>query len=194
MIAQSGATVPVKDAVLPSSSTFAGHGAASNSSSSSQISGSRSSDGRSSPATSDTGCSSPPSDNAECDDDGLSEQEKDHSDNVVAVNIVPPSKLIGYVLFGVEGSKRLRSSKTRLTQIDLNVCKDDDSFFDEMKVQYKELRGYLRWTFSIWVFHTCEFIMVPFGAPFSRNKRLTINSSSKPIRTRSCRALKKCLL
>lgn len=109
----------------------------------------------------DTGFSGPPSDNAGCDDDGSSEQEEDPSDNVViAVNIVPPSKLKGYVLFGVQGSKRLQSSKTRLTQIDLNVCKDDDSFFDEMKVQYKELRGYLRWLFSIWVFYTCEFIMV----------------------------------
>lgn len=173
MIAQSGATVPVKAAVLPSSSTFVGQRAASNSSSSSHTSHSRSSDGRSSPATSDTGGSSPPSDNAECDDDGLSELDKDPSDVVVAVNIIPPSKLNGYVLFGVQGSKRLRSSKTRLTQIDLNVCKDDDSFFDEMKAQYKELRGYLRWIFSIWVFHTCEFIMVPFGAPFSRKKRLT---------------------
>lgn len=149
MIAPLGATIPVEAAVSSSSSTFAGHRAASNSSSSSQISRSQSSDGRSSPATSDTGCSSPPSDNADGDDDGLSEQEKDPSGDIVAVEIVPPSKLNGYVLFGVQGSKRLRSSKTRLTQIDLHVCKDDDTFFDEMKVQYKELRGYLRWIFSI---------------------------------------------
>ena len=74
------------------------------------------------------------------------------------MDITPPSKLEGYVLFGVQGSKRLRPVKTRLTQIDVGVYQDDDRFFDELVVQYMKLRGYLRWIFSIWAFRSCEFI------------------------------------
>ena len=76
------------------------------------------------------------------------------------IDIVPPSNLNGFVLFGVHGSKRLQSACLRIAQIDVSVYKDDDSFFNEMTVQYKKLRGFLRLVFSIWVFHTCEFIMV----------------------------------
>jgi len=154
------ATAPVKAMVQPSATTLSGHSSASQLSISSQVSRSQSSDSRSSPSTTDTGFSSPPSDNAEGDDNGSSEQEHDASDDVVTVDIVPPSKLNGYILFGLQGSKRLHSSKTRLAQIDVNVCKDDDSFFDEMKVQFQLLRGHIRWIFSIWIFQACEFVMV----------------------------------
>jgi hypothetical protein len=146
--------------VQPSVKNLAGHSSASRLSISSQMSRSQSSDSRSSPSTTGTGFSSPPSDNADGDDNGSSEQEHDASDDAVTVDIVPPSKLNGYILFGVQGSKRLHSSKTRLAQIDVNVCKDDDSFFDEMKVQFQLLRGHFRWIFSIWIFQACEFVMV----------------------------------
>ena len=78
----------------------------------------------------------------------------------VKVDIIPQNKMRGYVLFGVQGSRRLQSPRTQLTHIDVETCKDDDSFFDELRIQYKTLRGYTRWIFSIWVFRTCEFIMV----------------------------------
>lgn len=151
---------PERITVKPSTAAVPEHRDASISSSSSQMSGSSSCDGRSSPSTSDTSSSSQHGDSAESDDNESSKQGKSPSGNGVAVNIVPPGRLDGYILFGVEGSKRLQSSQTRLAQIDVTVCEDDDSFFDEMKIQYKRLRGYLRWVFSIWVFHRCEFIMV----------------------------------
>lgn len=73
---------------------------------------------------------------------------------------MPPSNLTGFVLFGVHGSKRLQSACLRLAQIDVSIYKDDDSFFDEMTVQYKKLHGFIRWVLSIWVFSTCESEMV----------------------------------
>lgn len=48
----------------------------------------------------------------------------------------------------------------RLAHFDIEVHKDHDSFFDEMVKQYNELRGFLRRVFSIWMFHTCDFVMV----------------------------------
>ena len=115
---------------------------------------SNSSIGRSSPDTTKSGSSVPP------DEDADSDKGESSPSTTTVVNIVPPSVLKGFVLFGVQGSKRLQSACLRLAQIDIEVHKDDDSFFDEMIVQYKRLRGYLRWIFSIWVFHTCDFIMV----------------------------------
>ena len=115
---------------------------------------SNSSVGRSSPDATESGSSVPP------DEDPDSDMGKSPSGTDTAVNIVPPSLLTGFVLFGVQGSKRLQSACLRLAQINIEVHKDDDSFFDEMIVQYKRLRGHLRWMFSIWVFHTCDFVMV----------------------------------
>ena len=83
----------------------------------------------------------------------------DSSATITAVDIVPPSKFTGFVLFGVHGSQRLQSAYLRLSQIDV-FDKDDDDFFDQMIVEFKRLRGFLRRTFSIWVFHTCEFVTV----------------------------------
>ena len=108
----------------------------------------------SSSATSEKGSSD------QTDDEAGSGSETNPSGAGTAVDIVPPSRLTGFVLFGVHGSKRLQSACLRLAQIDVAVYKDDDSFFDEMTVQYKRLRGFIRRVFSIWVFHTCEFIMV----------------------------------
>lgn len=110
--------------------------------------------------TSDSDSSDLPDEDVGSDKDQHSEGGASNAGNSVAVDIVPPSKMKGYVLFGVQGSRRLQSARTRLTHIDVEVFKDDDSFFDEMNVQYKTLRGYFRWMLSIWIFHTCEFIMV----------------------------------
>ena len=78
---------------------------------------------------------------------------------ITVVDIVPPSSFTGFVLFGVHGSQRLQSAYLRLAQIEVSD-KDDDEFFDQIIVEFRRLRGFLRRTFSIWVFHTCEFIMV----------------------------------
>lgn len=121
---------------------------------SSRSSGSETSSGDSSPATSEGGSSDQP------DDDADSGKNTEPSGTSTAIDIIPPGNLIGFVLFGVHGSKRLQNANLRLAQIDVAVYRDDDSFFDEMIVQYRKLRGCLRRFFSIWVFYTCEFIMV----------------------------------
>ena len=112
----------------------------------SQRSGSVSSNEKPSPATSESGSFDQPNDDA--------------GSRRNTVEIIPSSNTTGFVLFGVYGSKRLQSASLRLAQINVAVYSDDDSFFDEMAVQYRKLRGFLRRIFSIWVFHTCEFIMV----------------------------------
>ena len=120
----------------------------------SRSSGSGKSAGSSSPVTSDSDSSDPPNEEADA------RKSNDRLGTNTAVEIVPPSNLAGFVLFGVHGSKRLQSACLRLAQIDISVYKDDDSFFNEMTVEYKKLRGFLRRALSIWVFHACEFIMV----------------------------------
>ena len=77
-----------------------------------------------------------------------------------ALNIVEQNQMKGFVLFAVQGAKRLHSTRTRLAQIDVEIHKDDDSFFDELRIQYDKLRGLLRRIFSIWTFMTCEFVEV----------------------------------
>ena len=130
------------------------------STSSSERSSSQTSHDRSSSATSKSSLSDRPYDEQDSDDHSTSGQDLRQPDKSVVVDIVPPSILKGYVLFGVLGSKRLQSARLRLAQIDVEVFKDDDSFFDEMTVQYRKLRGYVRWILSMWQFHTCEFVMV----------------------------------
>ncbi len=119
--------------------------------SSTSTSASRSSRSNSSPATSESGTSDQPNEES---DSGKG------TGSGTAVDIVPPSNLTGFVIFGVHGSKRLQSAYLRLAQIDVVVYNNDDSFFDEMALQYRNLRGFLRRAFSVWVFHTCEFVMV----------------------------------
>ncbi len=74
----------------------------------------------------------------------------------VAVDIVPVSRIAGFVLFGMSGSRRLQIARLRLAQIAVEEFEDDDSFFDELINQYRKSRRYFRWTLSIWYFHTCE--------------------------------------
>lgn len=93
------------------------------------------------------------------DNGDVSNKGVDPSAPITVVDIVPSSSFTGFVLFGVHGSQRLQSAYLRLAQIEVSD-KDDDEFFDEMIVEFRRLRGFIRRTFSIWVFHTCEFIMV----------------------------------
>ena len=141
-------------------STIVASAEAGSSSESTQPSDGHSSVSQSSSATTDGETTDPPRDNDSLDQDEEQGAGNNKPNKEVALNIVPPSQLKGFVLFGVHGSKRLRRGKTRMAQIDVETHTDDDSFFDELVVQYKALRGYMRWIFSIWCFRTCEFVMV----------------------------------
>jgi len=128
-----------------------------------ELSSSQSSHARSTPPTSEDGSSGNPNENSEAPTD-QSPMGKDPQPpgGSLALNITPPSSLTGYILFGVLGSTRLRSARLHLAQIDVQKVKDDDGFFDEMTAQYKILRGPLLRLFSIWQFHTCDFILVSY--------------------------------
>ena len=159
----------------------------STSTSTSQSSESEVSAGNSSPATSEGDSSDQP------DDEAGSRKKNDALATSTAVEIVPLSNLSGFVLFGVHGSKHLQNACLRLAQIDVAVYKDDDSFFDEMTVQYRKLRGFLRRVFSIWVFQTCEFIMV-WPSIVNAANELKETSFTNRTRTRSCQVLRRCRL
>ena len=168
-----------KKSTLPSECHF------STSTSTSRSSESEVSVGNSSPATSEGDSSDQP------DDEAGSRKNHDASATSTAVEIMPLSNLTGFVLFGVHGSKRLQNACLRLAQIDVTVYKDDDSFFDEMTVQYRKLRGFLRRVFSIWVFQTCEFIMVrpSFVSAAYELKKISFTNRT---RMRSCQVLRRC--
>ncbi len=78
----------------------------------------------------------------------------------IALDIIGPNQLKGFVIFAVQGAARLQDVRTRLAQIDVELHNDDDSFFNEMKTQYQILRGPFRRVLSIWTFMTCEFVEV----------------------------------
>ena len=141
--------------------------------------------GNSSPVTSEGGSSDQP------DDESGSRKDHDASDTSTAVEIVPPSSLTGFVLFGVHGSRRLQNAFLRLAQIDVAVYKDDDSFFDEMTVQYRKLRGFLRRFSSIWVFQTCEFIMVWYSFVSGADELKKISFTNR-TQMRSCQVRRRC--
>lgn len=83
--------------------------------------------------------------------------------------------------------------RTRLAQIDVELHNDDDSFFNELKIQYEILRGSLRRNLSIWTFMIYEFVKVCvriaiFSAILRRNTRelkSTYFSSVKKIQEKS---------
>ena len=151
--------------------------------------------GRSSESEVSAGSPSPPTSEGDSSDqpgdEAGSRKDHDASAEGTAVEIVPLSNLTGFVLFGVHGSKRLQSACLRLAQIDVAVYKDDDSFFDEMTVQYRKLRGFLRRVFSIWVFQTCEFIMVWPSFVNAANELKKVSFINR-TRMRSCQALRRC--
>lgn len=78
----------------------------------------------------------------------------------IVLDMTGLNRLKGFVIFAVQGAKRLQDVRTRLAQIDVELHNDDDSFFKEMKIQYQTLRGSLRRLFSVWTFMTCEFVEV----------------------------------
>ncbi len=114
---------------------------------------------QSTPETSDDGADS--GDGTDSQDDlgsnggGAGSPGKD-----VTLDIIPPSTLTGYVLFAVQGSRRLQKARTRLAQINIEDFNSDDKFFDEMRLQFRRLRGSIRSIFSLWKFYTCEFVIV----------------------------------
>ncbi len=86
----------------------------------------------------------------------------------VVLDMTGPNGLKGFVIFAVQGAKRLQTTRTRLAQIDIGLHHDDDNFFNGMKVQYQILRGSLRRVLSIWTFMTCEFVEVCIEIAFHR--------------------------
>ena len=132
----------------------------SSSSESSQTSQNHSSASQPSSVTSDNDTSDLPSNSSDRDRTDKQGGREPQSNEELTLDMIPPSHLKGFVLFGVHGSKRLRRGKIRMAQIDVDIHKDDDSFFDEMILQYKNLRGYMRRIFSIWCFRTCELVKV----------------------------------
>lgn len=61
-----------------------------------------------------------------------------------------------FVLFGVKGTRRT----LELAQINVRKCMNDDALFGDMRNRYRELRGFLRYWFSIWRFSHCDFVKV----------------------------------
>jgi hypothetical protein len=61
-----------------------------------------------------------------------------------------------HVLFGVKGARRT----LELAQIDTKRYKDDGPFFKELRMHYKQLRGFWRRWFSVWRLKHCDFVKV----------------------------------
>jgi hypothetical protein len=70
-----------------------------------------------------------------------------------------------YILFGVKGARRT----LELAQIDAKRHKDDGLFFMELRMHYKQLRGFWRRWFSVWRLKHCDFVKVCtwLGSPIS---------------------------
>ena len=60
------------------------------------------------------------------------------------------------VLFAIQGSRQT----LELAQIDTVKHTQDDSFFSQMKEDYKEHRGFFRYWLSFWRFRHCTFVKV----------------------------------
>ena len=115
---------------------------------------------RTSEEHSETSATSQSSDSDDRDDQNYSFNDQRAPDDNTTIEINALGKIKGFVLLGVKGAKRLRGARTRLAQIDTETYKDDDSFFDEMAVQFKKLRGCMRYFFSIWAFGSCQLVVV----------------------------------
>ena len=114
----------------------------------------------SSSATSDGGSSDEPDEDRDRDHCQEAGADPSGCGKEVVLDIVASSQMQGFVLFGVEGAKRLQPTRTRVTQMDIEKLKDDDNFFSELVTQYRNLRGFFRRVFSIWSFRTCKLIVV----------------------------------
>ena len=65
------------------------------------------------------------------------------------------------VLFGVKGNRRT----LELAQIDITKNTDDDSFFGDLRREYRRLRGFLRYWLSVWQLRHCDFVKVRSKLP-----------------------------
>lgn len=72
------------------------------------------------------------------------------------ISIIMPKINEAYVLFGVKGTRRT----LELAQINARKHTNDNAFFWDMRKQYRELRGFLRYWFSIWRLSHCDFVKV----------------------------------
>jgi hypothetical protein len=61
-----------------------------------------------------------------------------------------------YVLFAVQGARHT----LELAQIHISSNTDDGTFFGELKLKYRELRGFWRYWLSIWQMRYCDFVKV----------------------------------
>ena len=69
-------------------------------------------------------------------------------------SISMPQNNQSFVLFGVAGKRRTLG----LAQIDTIKYFDDSVFFSTMLKEYRELRGSLRYWFSLWRLNHCDFV------------------------------------
>ena len=74
----------------------------------------------------------------------------------IQTSIPMPETDQAYVLFGVNGTRRT----PELAQINAKRCGTDNVFFGDLRCRYRELRGYLRYWFSVWQFSHCDFVKV----------------------------------
>ena len=64
-----------------------------------------------------------------------------------------------FVFFTVQGSRRT----LELAQIKVGQQVDDGAFFEEVRIQYKKKRGFLRYWLSVWQLKDCELVKVCFS-------------------------------
>ncbi|KAH8821287.1 hypothetical protein F5884DRAFT_850522 [Xylogone sp. PMI_703] len=59
-----------------------------------------------------------------------------------------------FILFGVKGNRRT----LELAQIDVKQLHDDADFFMILRNNYRELRGFWKYWFSVWTLRHCDFV------------------------------------
>ena len=84
-------------------------------------------------------------------------------------SISMPQNNQSFVLFGVAGKRRTLG----LAQIDTVKYFDDSVFFSTMLREYRELRGSLRYWFSLWRLNHCDFVKACLLVPMAHGFVLT---------------------
>ena len=80
-----------------------------------------------------------------------------------------PQDKQSFVLFGVAGKRRTLG----LAQIDTIEHSNDEDFFSTMLRDYRELRGSLRYWFSLWRLNHCDFVKACLIVPLAHSFVLT---------------------
>ncbi|KAK0110693.1 hypothetical protein ONS96_002294 [Cadophora gregata f. sp. sojae] len=75
-----------------------------------------------------------------------------------------------FVLFGIRGSRRTLD----LAQIDVSKNKEDRIFFQDLRREYRQQRGFWRYWFSVWKLRHCDFVK------FEKIRANRIISNEKP--------------